>query len=83
MSDYGPAIEQVNQIQDDMARLARKVYEALEDEAIGFWEGVELGSLALDVGSKWLAKFESMNKDEISNLLYVLENMDIHLPPGV
>jgi hypothetical protein len=82
MANYDDAIAVVNQLQDDMANLARTVYNALEDDRISTMEGIRIAMSSVSLGTRWLGQFQSMSQAELTEILYVLENMDIVLPSG-
>lgn len=72
----------VNQIQDQMSALARKIADALADGKISPWEGIGLGMQGMQFASFVMTAFQTVDKATQKDILYVLENMDIVLPEG-
>ena len=74
------ALTIVNDLQTQLAGLARGTVDMLKDGKVSPWEGMALGMKAMALGSYVLSLLQGMDPATQADILYVLEHGQWALP---
>ena len=77
------ALNEVNQLQSQLAQIARAIVDDFKDGKVTPIEGFQLGMQGMALASHLLQIFQGLDKDTRQDILFVLEHGHWNLPEGV